>query len=102
MSYKEQIDHLSPLENFDPDAFIGDGKFPQELCDFVLALALAYNDFRDIVSAQRMVLKVAPANLSTPTPQLGNYGGLIAHLVRLSAGFVHELLNLMAFRQQDQ
>lgn len=76
MNYSEQIDHLGVLETFDERAFIGDENFPDVLCNFMLALALVYNDFRDIVSAQRMLLTVAPPDRSKPTPALGNYGGL--------------------------
>jgi hypothetical protein len=42
-----------------------------------------------------MLLTVRPVNQSDPSPELGNYGGVGAHLLRLSAGLLHELTNLI-------
>ncbi len=44
-----QCKDLAPLEIFDPRAFQGDQDVPQELCGFVLSLALIYNDYKNIM-----------------------------------------------------
>lgn len=93
--YAKQIVLLSELESFDPAAFVGNNECPQELCDFVLALALAFNDFRDVVMAQTLLEEIAPADDKTLTPALGNVRGLFAHLSRLGAGILQELGNLI-------
>jgi hypothetical protein len=95
MTFEERLAQLAPLETFDPKAFRGDSSVPQELCDFVLALALVYNDFRDVVVAQGLLNAALPNDTSTPTPRLGELGGIHAHLNRLMAALVHELAKLI-------
>jgi len=43
-TYLEHFNKLVPHKEFDPKAFIGNEKVPQELCNFILSLAAAYND----------------------------------------------------------
>ena len=47
MTYEDIANQLAPLESFDPSVFQGDAVISQKLCDFVLALTIAYNDLRD-------------------------------------------------------
>lgn len=47
-SFQDECSELAPLETFDPAAFLGDEAVPQELCNFILSLALIYNDCKDI------------------------------------------------------
>jgi hypothetical protein len=42
---------LSDLESFDPKAFEGDSVVPQDVCNFVLTLALVFNLQFPVVSA---------------------------------------------------
>lgn len=95
MTFEERIAQLASLETFDPEAFRGDAKYPQDLCDFVLALGLAYNDFRDLVVAQGLLNAALPKDTTTPTAELGELGGLHAHLNRLTAALLHELTKLI-------
>src|SRR3989442_6276163 len=88
------VSRLAPLETFDSHAFVGDATFDQPVCDFVLAIALVYNDFRDVMVANSLLQAVTPQG-NTPTTELGQVGGLAAHLDRLLAGIVHELSELI-------
>jgi hypothetical protein len=59
---------LAALQTFDPKAFVGDSGVPQDLCNFVLALALVYNDCKDgifsnllLTQSNRLVTRNFPA-----------------------------------------
>jgi hypothetical protein len=95
MTFKDVITQLSPLETFDPMAFQGDDKTPQKLCDFILALALAYNDLRDSIFAQMLLADVAIANDNLRTPEYALRNGLFMTALRLQVGFTRELLALV-------
>lgn len=96
MSFLDKAQDLGPLETFDPAAFVSDSETPQALCDFVLALALAYNDLRDIFLARILLQEVSPTDRKTPTPHAALSNGLGIALIRAHAGALHELLNLVA------
>ncbi len=95
MSYKRYQESLAPLEVFDPAAFSGDHQYPQELCDFVLGLALIYNDFKDIYIVQALLDRGEPEESFAETPAWGQYTAFRAHAIRLHAGLVHELLEFI-------
>jgi len=94
MGYADQTEALEPLEAFDAAAFHA-GKAPQEVCNFVLSLALVYNDLRDVVLGHVLIQDVAPADTHIKTTRLGQAAGLGIHLLRVQAGIVHELLQLV-------
>lgn len=94
MNYADVIAELAPLETFDRHAFLGDEHTPQEVCDLVLALALVYNDLRDIATC-RLQLQSLWEPDAEPGPRLGLQNGHYASLLRLQAGVVHELLALI-------
>jgi hypothetical protein len=94
-TYQADVARLSELETFDPRAFVGGPDWPQALCDFVLALALVYNDLKDIIVAERMLSSVRPKDFETPTPELGQFVGLRSHLFRNLAGLLHEFTSLV-------
>jgi len=94
MSYADQTDALESLEAFDAAAFHA-GKAPQEVCNFILSLALVYNDLRDVVLAQVLIQDVAPTDPHLKSTRLGQAAGLGVHLLRVQAGIVHELLQLI-------
>lgn len=93
--YGSDVALLSKLETFDPAAFVDDDNTSQRVCDLVMALALAHNDFRDVIFAQTMLNTVMPGDLQTPTPELGLFAGLQLHLHRTLAGTMHELMKLI-------
>jgi hypothetical protein len=95
MNFDERIAQLGILETFDPGAFRADANYPQELCDFILALGLAYNDLRDLILAHILVREALPPDPKRPTPRLGEVAGIQAHLNRLMAALIHELSKLI-------
>jgi len=94
-SYMDEIERLASLETFDPRAFSADSKCDQDTCDFVLSLAVAYNDLKNIAMALRFLSEVRPRDLSKPTSEIGQHAGLTLHLIRLEAGVIRELLILI-------
>src|SRR5262245_21272272 len=90
---------LTPAETFDPAAFIENAEVPQAVCNFVLALALVYNDCKDIVAAQIAIESLKPAGKPEKTAQWGAYYGLQHHAVRMLITAIHELLKLIRTNQ---
>lgn len=85
----------SELASFDPNAFVGDAEYPQDLCDFVLCLALAYNDFHDATLARLFLNTIPEPRRDFPSTQLGQYAALWISVIRTEVGFVHELLKVV-------
>src|SRR6202035_1181449 len=98
IDYNEEVASLVPLEAFDSSAFLGSTDVPQNVCDLVLSLAVAYNDLRDVIFARLLLTNVRPAQ-AVISPECGQYGGLMIGAVRLQVGTVHELLKLIAKSQ---
>jgi hypothetical protein len=95
VKYREDIAQLGPLETFDATAFQGNAEYTQDLCNFILALSLFYNDFRDLIAAQMLLSEAYPGDNAKPSPEVGQFRGLSLHLFRIQAGFVHELAELV-------
>jgi len=86
---------LSDFEEFDPNAFVSGNGASQELCNFVLALSLAYNDYKNYHMIYNMLLESEPESVREKSSSTGEYFGIRYHLTRLHIAFVHELLNLI-------
>jgi hypothetical protein len=100
MSFLTVANKLVPFETFDRAAFIGDAKVPQDVCNLVLSLGQAYNDFGDVFIARRF-LEETGVNLNGPrTVHLGLRNGLENTIVRVQTGFIHELLKLLQENQK--
>jgi len=95
MPEAEYVKRLLPLESFDANAFIDADATTQDVCDFVLALALIFNDLRDLVLAQRYIRQLRPEP-PVISPQLGEFYGLHAHWIRLLAGLLKALAEVIA------
>ena len=95
MSFETLANKLGPFETFDRKAFIGDEKVPQNVCDFVLSLALAYNDFKDIFFSRKLLDEVQVDLQAIPTVKLALRNGIENTILRIHSGFIHELLNLL-------
>jgi hypothetical protein len=93
--FDDYFSKLSPYLEFDPNAFVGNKDVPQHLCNFILALSLAYNDYKFYNVSYDMLLKSGPANLKERTSVCGEYAGVKFHLIRLHIAFAHELLKLV-------
>lgn len=98
--FLEECLKLAPLETFDPEAFRGDAEVPQEICNFVLALALIYNDCKDAIYAHVALGDLRPAE----TPQRNRIWGAISgaqlHIFRAVAALLHELFQLIERNRQ--
>lgn len=95
MSFEEFANTLVPFESFDSSVFIGTDEIPQEVCDLVLSLALAYNDYHDVAFAHTLINELGEIPEYPPTTRLGFRNGLRSTIIRVQAGFVHELLDVI-------
>lgn len=86
---------LAPLESFPPEAFRGDDNVPQDLCNFVLALALIYNDCKDALYTHVAIADCRPEGLSRKTRVWGGLSGAQLNSFRATVGLLHELLRLV-------
>lgn len=93
-TFQEACVNLESLQTFDPAAFEGNEEVPQDLCNFVLALALIYNDCKNITYAATLLKECRPPG-PEKTGVWGTYAGTDRHLFRLMVSAVHELFNLI-------
>lgn len=90
---------LAPLESFDPAVFVSADKNEQKVCDFVLALALIYNDFCDLLFAFDFHLKnPPPEDCPRISTERGHYIGMQLHMMRLTYSLFYETMYLIAGR----
>jgi len=94
-TYTDFFRQLSPYKEFNPEAFIGDKKISQELCNFVLALALAHNDYKHYTMSFIMLIESQPEGGPQRDMLWGEYTGIKLHIIRLHIAFVHELFQLI-------
>src|SRR5262252_11228969 len=93
--FLDECSFLGPLESFDPAAFDGDGEVSQDLCDFVLSLALMYNDLKDEIYAHEAVFALMPAGQPTPTRLRGAISGVQLHAFRATCALLFELFTVI-------
>ena len=98
-NFKTHTDALAELETFAPDVFEGDEEVSQEICSFVLSLALIWNDCKDATYAQGLLHKCEPGDPPGPTREWGAYGGIDLHVFRYQVDLLHELLTLVCRNQ---
>jgi len=84
-----------PHKEFDPNAFVGGEGASQELCNFILALSLAYNDFKYYILSFNGHIKSKPDGSPERNAAWGEHNGVKFHLFRLHVGFAHELFKLI-------
>jgi hypothetical protein len=90
-----RIGDLAPLESFDPAAFIGDDAAPQDVCNFVLTLALIFNDLKDLIYAQVTLQSQKRDGPFKVSLYWGEYCGIDLHLWKLMVGLFHEVVQLI-------
>jgi len=83
------------LESFDPAAFEADQAVSQDVCNFVLTLALVHNDLKDLFLANTVLKRIKPDEPFSETPEWGEYNALALHITRLVAALIHELCQLI-------
>lgn len=91
----KKIGDLAPLESFDPAAFKGDAEVSQDVCNFVLTLALIFNDIKDLVVTQVTLQSQKPPGSFKVSRQWGEYSGIDQHLWKLMVGLFHEIVRLI-------
>jgi hypothetical protein len=92
MPYDVHVADLAGLETFPPKAFVAGAGASQDLCDFVVTLALVYNDLRDIHSGHMLLNDVQPPGPVAATKEWGQFLGLRLHVIRVQTGLIDELL----------
>lgn len=98
-SFQDECSELAPPETFDPAVFLGDPAVPQELCNFILSLALIYNDCKDVVYSSLLLGELRPQHPVRKDQAWGAWGGIHFHIFRLFIGLLHELFNLIRNNQ---
>lgn len=99
LGFPEECELLAALESFDPAAFRGDDKVPQAVCNFVLALALIYNDCKDAIYAHVALAQSKPDGPPQKSRVWGAMAGAQLHAFRAVAGLLHELFELIRDNQ---
>jgi hypothetical protein len=94
-SYSQRLLDLAEIEKFSPQAFIADETFGQDVCDFILTLAVVHSDFNDLDFAHQCLNTMRPKGAAKRTKEWGLFAGLELHLSKLRASLVHELLQLV-------
>ena len=84
---------LAPLSTFPPEVF----QRNDELHAFVLSLALAYNDLKDISWMMRQLDRCQQEG-SVPTPELGQWAGMRIFVNRRTFAILNEVV--VAFQRQ--
>lgn len=92
---------LAPLETFDPTAFVSSDAGEQSVCDFVLALAVIYNDLKDILWLSVLHQNNPPAIPRSYSKDWGQYEGLRMHVIRRLHAVLFETLYLIQQRRRD-
>lgn len=98
-TFRNECADLAPLESFDPAAFQAAPGVPQELCGFVLALALIHNDCKDAIYARLVLADSCPELPFRKNRYCGAWSGVDFHLFRLFVGLLHELFDLIRDNQ---
>jgi hypothetical protein len=95
-TFQEECSELAQLETFDPLAFQADDKVPQDLCNFILTLALIYNDCKDLIYAYMVTAQSSPEGRFKRTRLWGAFSGVQFHTFRTAIGLLHELFKLIS------
>lgn len=93
-TFQEECSELAQLETFDPAAFQADDKVTQDLCNFILALALIYNDCKNLIYAYTVNEQSCPKG-KVRTRLGGASSGIQVHIFRTIIGLLHELFKLI-------
>ncbi len=99
---EESLKNLNPLESFNKNAFIADEKYEQELCNFILALALVWNDTKNLLLYYEYLKSLEPLDVSKvedlkqlETPFWGELSGIKNYLEKTLIAIIHELFRLI-------
>ena len=93
--FRQECEMLAAPETFEPEAFRGNEKVPQAVCNFVLVLALIYNDCKDAIYAHIALDASKPDEPYRKSKVWGAITGAQMHALRVVTGLLHELLNVI-------
>jgi len=93
--FRDECEKLAPLGSFDPEAFRGNDKVPQDVCNFVLTLALIYNDCKDGIYAHVVLAESKPDGPPQKDKVWGAFAGAQFHAFRAVASVLHEVCELI-------
>ena len=88
------FDELSPLKTFPSEAFISKDIEEQKVCDFILALAVFYNDFKDVDYAWYYFQISAPKTPKIET-YYGQHVGMRYHVFKIYISLFLEMFKLI-------
>jgi hypothetical protein len=94
-TFEKECEELASLNTFDPMAFEGNEDVPQDLCSFVLSLALIYNDCKNAMYAAYLLRDAKPEGQFQLNGLWATWSGIDWHLTRLFISHVHELFELI-------
>lgn len=86
---------LVEMESFDKEAFLEEDSDKRKVCSFVLALAVIYNDLKDLQLYHQLLGRSKPDGEFTFRKDWGEYNGLSLHITKQSSSLVHELLGFI-------
>jgi len=89
------FDSLAPLESCDPSVFVSGDRAEQEVLDFILSLALVFNDIKNIYWATIHMDAFAPQSVEEISPSAGQFAGMKNHLIRLLCSTLSEFIRLV-------
>lgn len=95
------LEELADLRSFNPDVFLSDNKEDQEVCNFVLSLAIIYNDLKNLIWVHHHLTKARPRAEEILTRYLGEFSGFHLYAHRLIISLFHELLVLIKNKQKS-
>lgn len=94
-TFQEECSELAQLETFDPLAFQADEKVSQDLCNFILALALIFNDCKNLIYVYLVIADSRPEGKFVRNRLWGAFSGVQFHFFRDLIGLLHELFMLI-------
>jgi hypothetical protein len=86
---------LYAIETFKADVFSSEDKEKQKIDRFMLALAVFYNDVRDIEIVSQLINQDSTVFEKTNNKYFGQNGGINVFINRLLAGYISEFLKLI-------
>ncbi len=85
---------LAPFTKFDPKKVVAD-RGRDELTEFIMALALAFNDLKGLLLWREKFASQKPSNPDEVSPIVGEWHGIEIQIHRLLVAQLHELLTLI-------
>lgn len=98
----ESLEELKPIETFNKEVFFGNEEFSQELCNFILALSVIWNDLKNLFIYFEYVKSLQPKDdiFDKPeempvTTKWGEISGIKNFIEKSVVAIIHELFKLI-------